>query len=84
MKNSVSENLRISHIAHGRYEFGGVTVDETVGCCHVKDKFAANELGGGVVGTGAEQILEPDVSSTQQRRRTRIRFGTNRRRLLSG
>ena len=39
---------------------------------------------GGVVGVGAEQILEPDVSSTQQRRRTRIRFGTNRRRLLSG
>lgn len=35
------------------------------------------ELGGGVVGIGAEQILEPGVSSTQQRRRTRIRFGTN-------
>ena len=37
-----------------RDEFGGIAVDESVGCSHVKDKFAANELGGGVVGIRAE------------------------------
>ena len=48
------EELLLAGGLDGRNEFGGVTVDETVGCCHVKDKFAANELGGGVVGVGAE------------------------------
>ena len=39
-------------------------MDELVGLSHVEDELVADKLGGGIIIVGADQFLEPDVSST--------------------